>query len=48
MDEMGIKKGTQRGRDGKVRRHVNFRVEFETDDNLREAKKCFSFNGCSS
>lgn len=38
IDEMGIKKGTQRGRDGKVRGHVNFGAEFETDDNLREAK----------
>ena len=38
IDEMGLKKGTQRGKDGKVSGHVKFRAEFETDDNLREAK----------
>lgn len=43
IDEMGIKKGTQRGRDGKVRGHVNFGAEFETDDNLREAKNALVF-----
>jgi len=43
IDEMGIKKGTQRGRDGTVRGHVNFGTEFETNDELRDAKNALVF-----
>ena len=38
MDEMGIKKGCQRGRDGKLRGHVDVRAGISDGDDMLEAK----------
>lgn len=43
IDEIGIKKGTQRGRDGKVYGHVDYGPEFVLNDNSKEAKNNFKF-----
>lgn len=43
IDEIGIKKGTQRGRDGKVYGHVDYGPEFVLNDNSKEAKNALVF-----
>jgi len=43
IDEIGIKKGTQRSRDGKVYGHVDFGASLEIDDNSQEATDALVF-----